>query len=516
MIVPLTLTGDDTPEASTAAVESSRAEAPDVPEETRTPRPPDRDLAAVTAALRAIDPCQLIDPGLTKEADAGVVVPAGPHACTMVLKEDPRRHGEVIEARVGVVSTHAERFRAAPQTIAGAKAYQFQEVDEYASLCTVTIPVSHARAIEMIYEVPWHDTDTCSVATRFANAAVEKLRQPDSVAFTGQRPPFAGWDGCSLLARLLGDKAASQTLTPTGLYDPFAGCETPLEKNAEAAHVSLEMHYGTTDLILGDPRQVGDITLFVHDTANYCKVSWITPSGTGVEDFAHVIFEIQAKECDTATPLAQQAIGLIDAHPEGPATAPQRPLLYGPDERDTEAVGACVDLGVLGGLEDCEPYQEVTLPERPDEILAAARTSRHVQCGVFLDAVRAVLGDTFQPVTWGQHCFFVNPEHTLEVLVNVDPSNSPAPYGSNSSIHTDRHKIEIAGKAAITYWNHSRDSYDIYLSPHDDLGAAGNLHIGLRARHPRGVDNIDPPEVPAQAVDDATAIMTQVVQTFFR
>ena len=65
------------------------------------------------------------------------------------------------------------------------------------------------------------------------------------------------------------------------------------------------------------------------------------------------------KGCDAAKALAvkiQQAL----AGPAPTGGKPQRPLLYGPNNPDTDAVGTCLDFSVDDG--NCVPYQPFTLP----------------------------------------------------------------------------------------------------------------------------------------------------------
>ncbi|MFC4854607.1 hypothetical protein [Actinophytocola glycyrrhizae] len=178
-------------------------------------------------------------------------------------------------------------------------------------------------------------------------------------------------------------------------------------------------------------------------------------------------------------------VTLAGQRPDDDGAAPQRPLLYEPDDNDAAARGACVDLA-MGGDDDCEPYQEVAVPGDPDEILAA--TNRHVQCAVFTDAVEAVFGTTYRPVTWAAHCFFVAPDHVLEINVNLNPIDAPADYG-RGEVYSDRRETEIAGRPAVTFRSNSNAFFDIYLSPHGDLKAQGNLHVGLRAMGGRGTDH---------------------------
>lgn len=197
------------------------------------------------------------------------------------------------------------------------------------------------------------------------------------------------------------------------------------------------------------------------------------------------------------------------------STKPQRPLVYGPDENDTGAVGACVDFGVTGGLEDCEPYHDVPVPTKPEEIMAAPRVNRNVQCAVFNDAIEAAFGKGFAPITWGAHCYFVDPTHVVAIRVNVDPANPPSDYG-HGRLYSDRAETTIAGLAAVTFWDERRSEFDIYVSPNNNVGQPGNLHISLDARGGRGKLAADlDATLSAEQVDQATQVMSQVVTRYF-
>lgn len=205
-------------------------------------------------------------------------------------------------------------------------------------------------------------------------------------------------------------------------------------------------------------------------------------------------------------------VAVAGQRPADGAAAPQRPLLYGPDDNDTAGRGACVDLAI-GGDDDCEPYQEVDVPADPDEILDA--TNRHVQCAVFKEAVEAEFGAAYRAVTWAVHGFFVAPDHVLEISVNVNPVDAAGDYG-RGGLHSDRRETKIAGQPAVTFWDNNKNSFDIYLSPNGDLSAPGNLHLGLRAMGGRGTDHgAQNATVDRKQAEAAIKVMATVVEKYF-
>lgn len=156
------------------------------------------------------------------------------------------------------------------------------------------------------------------------------------------------------------------------------------------------------------------------------------------------------------------------------------------------------------------------MPENPDDIMAAATANRHTQCAVFKNAVLARFGKQFAPVTWAAHCFFVDPEHTVEINVNVDPINPPSDYGVDPSLWTPPEENEIAGKEAVTFWTTDKNTFEIYLSPHDDVDQRGNLHIRVRMIGSRGKEIEVSPKLPEDRADLANEVMAEVVETYFR
>ena len=68
----------------------------------------------------------------------------------------------------------------------------------------------------------------------------------------------------------------------------------------------------------------------------------------------------------------------------------------------------------------------------------------------------------------------------------------------------------------MSFWVTGRDAFEIYLSPHDNLFAPGNLHIQVEAQGGRGnvIPDYDQPVTDEQA-DQANEVVTQVVEKYF-
>jgi len=482
--------------------------------EKHTPMPQGRDGAAVTAALRAIDPCALLDPEVARQNGIPGATPIalGPHACVMAPTADFEPGDDLgVQVQVGEYRDQGLRYFGAPTIVGGAKAYQYATTESHPT-CRLVVPVSFELVVKFSYQLSGGGNgDVCPKVRPYAESAVSKLRNPAAIAPASR--PYSAWDGCTLLATTLpGDEAKKYRYQPNGVKDPLAGCETFATEGRDMGP-RFEMFYSTPAELHGESRSIAGKTVGMNLLGQDCQAVWNDgPSGNQNKWYATVTVQLSAKNCDTAAALAERMMGLATGKPG--QVAPAAELLYAPNDNDTGARGACVDLGVTGGLPDCEPYQPVALASSPQQILADAGQNRNVQCAVFNDAVVALYGKEFVPVTWGAHCFFVDPAHEIMILVNVDPTYVPADYGQGSP---GRRETTIAGKAAVVFTDEKKTSYDIYLSPSNDLRARGNLHFQVEGKGGRGKDMPDAYNIlPPDAFAKAEKAMTQTVEKYFR
>lgn len=494
-------------------------------EPARTPKPPDRDPLAVTLALRRLDACALFDLNAVKASGnpQAMLLPIGPHACMISPTSDysPGDHG--VEVSVGDGANTLYTFDGKPVTIGGAKAYELRDYHSSSKRCELFFPVSFTRGITFSYDV-FDNVDTCQVLNGVAGASVPKLRNPDTLTVDPARRPFAVWDGCSFLARLLGPDAQNYTYKPDGTPDPFSGCETTKKRDGKTpgkdtpiASPALEITYDKPPKAPNPTRTIGSKVAEVHDYhTSGCALSWNqADSGAGNEWYSALMIKLTAATCDSAAQLAEKAITLAGQAPPDASGQPLRNLLYAPQDNDSGAVGACVDFGADPSHTDCEPYHPASVPQGTTAILAAAKANRNVQCAVFADSVSALYGKTMSPLTWGAHCFFVEPTHTLQLRVNVDPDNAPGDYGQDPSIYSDRRETQIAGKPAVTFWDKSKSHFDVYLSPFGDLTRKGNVHITAEAEHGRGDSSIFTVKLDQSKADAAIQVITRITQKYF-
>jgi hypothetical protein len=491
-------------------------------EPAKLPQPTDRDIQAVTVALRKLDACGVLD--LTAAKAAGMpagstLLPTGPHSCMISPRPSYGPGDDGVEVSVGDGSNQFFRDLGAPTTLGGAKAYEYRDYST-TKRCELLVPVSFTRAIKFEYD-SFHDIDTCRVLRPVAEASVAKLQQPDAITVEAAKWPGAGWDGCFMLAQALGQEAPNYTYKPAGLHDPFSGCETSkkTDKNSAPETVQtpkLEVAYDQVPNPPQQGRQVGGKTVEVRNYSHSCALIWNQgDSHTGNQWFAAQVVTVTAATCDIGAPLAEKAMQLFDQEPSDASAQPQRPLLYKPDENDNPGVGACADFGPLGTGPDCEPYHQTAVPHGTNKIMEAAATNRNVQCAVFIDAVKTLFGPTFGALTWGEHCFFVEPTHSLQLRVNVEKDNPPSDYGKKTDLWTDRQETTISGKPAVTFWGKDKKDFDIYLSPYNDLTRDGNVHIHVEAMPGRGDGARKELKLDPTKADIAKQVIAQITQKYF-
>ncbi|GAA3437419.1 DUF3558 family protein [Kutzneria kofuensis] len=460
--------------------------------------PPDRDGDAVLTALRQLDACALLDgPAM---AAAGLPpnshpIPRGPHACSFSVD---RVLDDSVDVMVGKKTGFAAKHRELPVTIAGAKAYLDDLTMGDHSECAVDIPVSFVMSIEVRDKPGFQSrTNSCDQAKAAAAGVIGKLGNPDSVTVPASRP-LANWDGCSLLTAALPDLDPKKVrLEMDSARSPYDSCSASQDdgKGTSTSLGQVEVKYDSDPLSGANrtPRQVGDKTANVSDMSTSCYVEWgLGPSGSPDKLYDTVTVEVKLKGCDAATALAVKIQKAL-AGPAPTGGKPQRPLVYRPDEPDTDAVGACLDFAMDDG--NCAPYQPFTLPASFAQWFPSTDDQPAIGCALAVDAVKEVFGDAFKPVVWGQHCFFVEPTHALTITIDVSTQYAPAKYGANPQLFSNVQTVAVSGKQAKAFTNtiHTSkpghpayDEYDVYVSPHNNIEQPGMIAGLAQARTPRG------------------------------
>lgn len=317
--------------------------------------PPDRDPAAVVAALRGIDACALFDVNAARSGvnPRAVTMPSGPHACLLAVDEKwTPAYPSRLTIEVGADDDADFRYLEKVLTVGGAKGYEYSD-DETRRECLVDLPVSFSLSVRLDLEAEVAKDvryDACVVVEHYAASVVARLSTSEGRTNLGQRF-FAAWDGCSFLARLLAADAGAYTFEANGHDDPFSGCKTTGTNRSPGPE--LEVTYSKWYAEPGErPTRIAGKAAMINSGAR-CEIRWNQgTTGNANEWFGSVIFALKADDCATTQRLATEAIALAGGAPDDGGTKAQRPLLYAPGENDTGKVGPCVDLI----LPDCVPY----------------------------------------------------------------------------------------------------------------------------------------------------------------
>lgn len=484
---------------------------------TPIPVPQDRDNGAVVAALRGLDACALIDPTIAERVGIGsrpAVYAEAPHACT--ISSAPSSGNDTVTVRLGEDLHHYMKWASAPITLAGAKAYLFDDSLQ-GDNCVVSIPVSFNRAIGIHANGRTGgsaDIDLCAAATAFAEAAATKLANPDLLQADRTVLPLSQWDGCSLLATALGDRAGQYTLTLDDGVPSLDGCDASRGDDRE---LSLKISYtwDPAQYVGPNGKQLGGRTVDVSEPNEFgCRARWSNGPATAIKVFSDQVIEVQAPDCPQAEQLAVAVMSIPST--AAPTAEIQQLLLYRPDEPDTAATGPCID-DVDGDKPGrCTPYREVSIPRGGRELILAGATDPNVECAVALEPVRAYLGTQMAPTTDGSSCYFLESTHAIRVEVDFSGLYVPDHYGTEADLFQNRKKIDVAGYPAIYFESELRDirtEYHIFASPRYDTSTPGYVRTTLSLELPRGAPSgtrIDTTRVPL-----LEKIMADIMSTHF-
>lgn len=488
-------------------------------------RPADRDGDAVLTAMRQLDACALLDgPGMAAAGLPGNAhpIPTGPHACSFSVD---KLFDDAVDVMVGNDADFGHKYNERPLTIGGAKAYLADLGSDGHSECAIDLPVSFFISVEIRDTAGFESkTNSCDQAKSAAAGVVTKLGNPDAVTVPASRPG-GNWDGCSLLTKALGDVDSKKVqLDLPSAESPYDSCSATEKGAGNGSPTPLgvvEIKYDS-DPVSGanrKPQPVGDKTANVDDRGNTCYVDWsLGPSGSPDPLRNTAVVEVKLKGCDAAKALAtkvQQAL----AGPAPTGGKPQRPLLYGATDPDSDAVGACIDFAVDDG--NCVPYQPFTLPASFADWFPATDSQPAIGCALAGDAVKEVFGDTFKPVVWGQHCLFVEPTHSLSITIDVATTYAPAKYGADPSLYSNVRTVTVSGKQAKSFTDTlhgakpgepAYDEYNVYVSPHNDISKPGMIAGVAKADKPRGSNEDTRPDI--SKLKNLDQVMTKIIAKY--
>ncbi|WP_216210637.1 hypothetical protein [Amycolatopsis aidingensis] len=191
-------------------------------------------------------------------------------------------------------------------------------------------------------------------------------------------------------------------------------------------------------------------------------------------------------------------------------------FLFGPNENDTGALGACVHLDEPGAAQECEPARPARVPEGADRVLTVGSADPNVACAAFAGAVQQPYGPSLTPVVHRGICYFAQPEHRIQIEAGFGVlDSSPADCGTPVELFRDRTETTLGGNAAVTFRSMDRSSYHLCVSPHDDRQRAGIVFFGVTAFGERGVQTLSSPVLPDKDVDKARAVVDRVLDEAF-
>jgi hypothetical protein len=479
----------------------------------------DRDEKAVVAAMRQLDGCKLLSGYLQAHAGS-VAIPNGAHSCLLASKADWTPLDPSMTLAVGEKLDHTDKLMMKPVAVDGVKAYVIDQSRDDRSSCKLTIPVSFELGVS-VRETVDGKVDTCGDVQNVAKSVVAGLRAPDQNVLDPAKLPFATWDGCTFARGLLATQT-SYDYVPNGYDDPFSGCHGTKKLSPgeypEDNGVTLSVDYERWDTVGREGAQQisGKAATVAVFGAGGCQVRWNQgPSGTGNEWLGDVVFELVSENsCDVVKQGATKAIALAAQPAPADPAKPVRPLVYTTAEPDDAFAGACADFSSATG-DDCQPYQAVPIPQTVQERTAQPAKDTNTLCAMFNDQVKAAFGPTLSPLTWLQHCFYVEPTHGVEIGIDLQPTVEPARFGDEPDLYADRKTVQLGGMQAVTFYNSQKYEYDIYLSLHNDIRRKGNLHLQVSTSSPRGVLSEATPVLDPAKATAADDVMAKVVKAYF-
>ncbi|HEY0448182.1 hypothetical protein [Actinophytocola sp.] len=475
-IAVLGLAGCTTPPSTDRTSPTEPTERPSAPS------PKDRDKGAVLAALRRLDLCALLDKAMAATPQFPPDAEPTAHQ-PFQCRLDGMAHPVTAAA---VTMIHDTRLSLPVRAIGGAKAY----VDQGTSTCDVFLPVSFELAIQFSQMPQGQPNDeTCRVVTTLATASAAALADPTAVQIEPR------WDACSVLRDALGSEADEAKL----VGNTFDDC-TDFSHQPIPASISFADDFIST----GQPRTetIGGKQVRIYAQDGSCDIYW--RQGPFSSKYAtEPDYQVLAitPDCDRSKALAESLMTVLGTAPPADV-APQRPLLYTPDEPDSPYPGACAYVDV-SDPKRCKPYAEVPVPADPAKIPAAALADADVLCAVAVDAVATYFGTRLRPVAVsdaGTDCYFVEPERQIHLGFTIDggpPRRDPG----------DR-QASVAGHPGYVAADASQHEYR--LSTSSKLDGHGTVTLAVTT----GPVNSRSP-LPTGTDKKTKAVLADILRTYF-
>ena len=421
---------------------------------------PDRDQAAVRRQLAAVDPCALLDPGITSGfGRRPALVSNTPFDC--------RVQDSGVQAVSYANSSASQRFRQERVELGGVVAYRS---NRETGRCTISLPVDFEHAVTLAQDsLSAYD---CTQPEAYAKTVAPRLR--DDPASFARKDPRPGVAVCDVLAAALGELPAGQSVAPRrtsssslsecGVWrDATDSLSAPVYSRKALA---LAYRQPLAQMRTGGGWQdeevrkiAGTDVLFWKDSGAGCTLLWDAwPQQTPVRDRV-VQAQAEAADCDGAVSLAEKLIpALAKATPQTPA---KTSLVYRGSEPDVAGVGACAHVQDQD-LRKCAPATGAAAPSDPRRTIVQGAADANALCAAAAPTVRKLAGQGLEPVTavyprgaqlsasvLPLTCEFVEPTHSLVVRVGAV---ADLPLASNQLLTFTRtaKDAEVSGHAAKT------------------------------------------------------------------
>lgn len=363
------------------------------------------DEKAVLATLDGINPCSLVD-----VPKGGRLRQRSPHLCLLDTAAGDSIHVELVPRAI-----HSFRWGKPAKVIAGATVDSIYDLG--AGSCELQIPVSFRYAVSVFASSVGSDRKpvagaACTLAETYAGTVITKLRTPGKARHAAGRPDLSK-DACGVLIAAFAQ--VGSTAQDNGMRAQ-TGLDTCGVKAGDIgdAVLSLLVEPGPPEGGWGTKwRTIGGKDVYLGDDG--CQWTW--SEGSFADDDNRLI-SLMINDCTSADEqLAPKLVAaVVDGlgKPQPPATVSD--LLYAPGEPTEPNPGACVDYQA----DQCEPAQQVAVPEGAGYLVEAALADQHVACAATVDAVRAQF-PSLRPAVPQQAptCAFVSPDHALTLSLQL-------------------------------------------------------------------------------------------------
>lgn len=426
---------------------------------------PDRDADEVREKAAAVDPCALlrsVHPSGDASPDTSLRADT-PHSC--------RLSDDSVRVDVFTAVSENERHRLARLELAGAVSYR---ADLRRGRCLVHLPISHRRAIS------FSGPASCATVTAYAEGAAELLDARPRRA--SRSPGINRVPACDLVERA-GRRPGAATTSTT--YSVLDRCDV------ESSGASLELEYEDQDVHGWQTTRVVDgTTVRMQETTDRCYLAWpVGEPDVTVREGDRLTGFVTSTTCRKGIALAKELVPAARRAESSDRGAAD--LLYGWDQPDTAATGACADIADQASLE-CSPAGDAEVPDARVDLIEHAEADPDVLCAAAAPVVREHYGDTFTAATTltprgtligtdapddTTRCAFGSPDHTFEVSIVLSTAHLRLTADDEVAGHPARvHPVEVRGSTATAS----------YAVARDEPGQPGFLVVELTAWPERG------------------------------